>query len=176
MRSLYTGFLNRHQKLLDKRSLKISTCHFFCILWHWYFHLVSSKSIFSFQVTVPTGVKVIMERTYRGIDVALYTPRAKHSQNESGLCTYSGNNTDITHLAWKYRSVLMIGRNGWLHNWYHLCSLVFFSEHVGPVYETHMWWHQTQSFPIDPLRFWIYLFTLSRFLIANLLCAGKFVP
>ena len=56
---------------------------------------------------VPTGIKVIVERNYWGIDVTLYTPRTKRSQDEAGLCTYSGNDRDITHLAWKYRSVLM---------------------------------------------------------------------
>ncbi|XP_074620010.1 uncharacterized protein LOC141878862 isoform X3 [Acropora palmata] len=56
-----------------------------------------------YEVIVPTGIKVIVERNYWGIDVTIYTPRAKHSQNEAGLCTYSGNDGDITHLAWKYR-------------------------------------------------------------------------
>ncbi|XP_015780130.1 PREDICTED: von Willebrand factor D and EGF domain-containing protein-like, partial [Acropora digitifera] len=56
-----------------------------------------------YEVIVPTGVKVTVERNYWGIDVTIYTPRAKHSQNESGLCTYSGNDGDITHLAGKHR-------------------------------------------------------------------------
>ena len=57
-----------------------------------------------------------MERNYWGIDVIIYTPRTKHSQDEAGLCTHSGNDGDITHLAWKYRCVFETGRNGRLNN------------------------------------------------------------
>ena len=54
---------------------------------------------------MPTGIKVIVERNYWGIDVTLYTPRTKLSQDEAGLCTYLGNDWDITHLAGDYRCV-----------------------------------------------------------------------
>ncbi|XP_015751386.1 PREDICTED: von Willebrand factor D and EGF domain-containing protein-like isoform X2 [Acropora digitifera] len=56
-----------------------------------------------YEVIVPTGIKVRVERNYWGIDVHIYTPRTKHSQDEAGLCTYSGNDVYITHHAWKYR-------------------------------------------------------------------------
>ncbi|XP_044176217.1 von Willebrand factor D and EGF domain-containing protein-like isoform X2 [Acropora millepora] len=56
-----------------------------------------------YKVIVPTGITVEVERNYWGIDVTIYTPRAKHSQNELGLCTYSGHAEHITYLAGKYR-------------------------------------------------------------------------
>jgi len=61
---------------------------------------------------VPTGIKVIVERNYWGIDVTLYTPRTKRSQDEAGLCTYSGSYGDLTRVASKYKCVFEIGRNG----------------------------------------------------------------
>ena len=91
-----------------------------------------------------------MERNYWGIDVTIYTPRAEYSQDEAGLCTYSGNDGDITHLAWEHKFVLMINRNAKFNNWYYLCR-IFFPEYVTPVYRTHMWWRQTQI-PVDPLQ------------------------
>lgn len=62
---------------------------------------------------MPSGIKVIVERNYWGIDVIIYTPRTEHSQDESGLCTYKGKvGDDITHLEPQYRCVFMSCWNG----------------------------------------------------------------
>ena len=51
----------------------------------------------SIQVLVPSGIRVVLERNYWGIDVTIYTPRAANRQNEEGLCTYENNrHGDIT--------------------------------------------------------------------------------
>ena len=41
------------------------------------------------QVLFPSGAKVAIFRNYWGIDVNVYTPRAKNIANEMGLCLYN---------------------------------------------------------------------------------------
>ena len=43
------------------------------------------------QVMFPSGAKVTIQRTSWGLDVYLYTPRAKSIANEKGLCLDPGN-------------------------------------------------------------------------------------
>ena len=43
------------------------------------------------QVMFPSGAKVTIQRASWGISVFLYTPRAKNSDNEKGLCLDPGN-------------------------------------------------------------------------------------
>ena len=43
------------------------------------------------QVIVPSGIKVLLERNYWGIDVTVYAPKPKSTKNEEGLCTYDAN-------------------------------------------------------------------------------------
>ena len=38
------------------------------------------------QVLFPSGAKVTIQRTFYGMNVFLYTPRANDSDNEKGLC------------------------------------------------------------------------------------------
>ena len=100
---------NAKQKTETKKRCSFELLHSLSLL----VRVLSSQiCLFSFLVIVPTGIRVIVERNYWGIDVTIYTPRAKYSQDEEGLCTYSGNDGDITHLAWKHRCVLMTNRNG----------------------------------------------------------------
>lgn len=60
----------------------------------------------SIQVIVPSGIKVVLERNYYGIDVTIYTPRATNRQDEEGLCTYEDRHGDITtfgnNLRWVF--------------------------------------------------------------------------
>lgn len=42
----------------------------------------------TFQVLFPSGAKVAIFRNFWGIDVNVYTPRAKNIANEKGLCLY----------------------------------------------------------------------------------------
>ena len=44
-----------------------------------------------FQVMFLTGAKVEISRNAWGIDILLFTPRAKNAANESGLCLDRGN-------------------------------------------------------------------------------------
>ena len=41
------------------------------------------------QVIFPTGIKVVLERNYWGIDVTIYAPQAEKEANEDGLCKYT---------------------------------------------------------------------------------------
>ena len=59
----------------------------------------------SIQVIVPSGIRVVLERNYWGIDVTIYTPRAI---NEEGLCTYEKNqHGDITKFGENLRWVFV---------------------------------------------------------------------
>ncbi|XP_067041983.1 uncharacterized protein [Acropora muricata] len=50
--------------------------------------LQSSVHNAKYQVMFPSGAKVEIQRTYWGLNVYLYTPRAKVASYESGLCIY----------------------------------------------------------------------------------------
>ena len=43
----------------------------------------------------PSGAKVLLTRNYWGLDVQVETPRASDSNNEKGLCLYSGGDINI---------------------------------------------------------------------------------
>jgi len=42
----------------------------------------------------PSGAKVEIQRSYWGMDVAVYTPRAKVPAKESGLCIFPASGQD----------------------------------------------------------------------------------
>ena len=70
------------ERRLDLRS-NVST--YFFILFFFLYHCVV------LQVMFPSGAKVTIERYSWGMDVYLFTPRAKDSANEKGLCLDPGN-------------------------------------------------------------------------------------
>ncbi|XP_067040326.1 neurogenic locus notch homolog protein 1-like [Acropora muricata] len=47
-----------------------------------------------YQVMFPSGAKVEIQRSYWGLNIYLYTPRAKVPSNESGLCIYPPKGQD----------------------------------------------------------------------------------
>lgn len=47
------------------------------------------KCNFSVKVLFPSGAKVEIARNYWGLDVSLFTPRAKDVNNERGLCLHN---------------------------------------------------------------------------------------
>ena len=42
----------------------------------------------------PSGAKVEIQRSYWGMDVAVYTPRARVPAHESGLCLFPASGQD----------------------------------------------------------------------------------
>jgi len=50
--------------------------------------LITMYEFLTFQVLFPSGAKVAIFRNFWGIDVNVYTPRAKNIANEKGLCLY----------------------------------------------------------------------------------------
>ena len=51
---------------------------------------ITMYDFFAFQVLFPSGAKVAIFRNFWGIDVNVYTPRAKNIANEEGLCFTTG--------------------------------------------------------------------------------------
>ncbi|XP_068711982.1 von Willebrand factor D and EGF domain-containing protein-like [Montipora foliosa] len=56
-----------------------------------------------YEVITPTGIKVRLERNYWGIDVTIYAPKTENSGDVAGLCTYKGQDRDISALEPTYR-------------------------------------------------------------------------
>lgn len=66
------------------------------------------------QVMFPSGTKVKIVRTGWGMDVSLFTPRAKNIANEKGLCLEPKNNEDhnsygnrLRYARYSMRSLLL---------------------------------------------------------------------
>ena len=56
------------------------------------------------QVLFPSGVKVTVYRNYYGLNIYLYTPRAKQRANESGLCLYDEQvEPDVNQYGYRFR-------------------------------------------------------------------------
>lgn len=68
--------------------------------------LMNKCDFSSIQIIVPSGIKVVLERNYWGIDVTIYTPRATDPKNEEGLCTYEKDrHGDITKFGDNFKWV-----------------------------------------------------------------------
>ena len=59
----------------------------------------------------PSGAKVEIQRTYWGLNVYLYTPRAKFASNESGLCIYPARGQDANSYGESLRYDVTVLRN-----------------------------------------------------------------
>lgn len=73
-----------------------------CIGW---FLLVDLMTVFFavvVQVMFPSGAKVEMSRNAWGIDVLIFTPRAKFAANESGLCLKPDQDINTFGDQWRY--------------------------------------------------------------------------
>ena len=56
------------------------------------------------QVLFPSGVKVEVYRNDFGLNINLYTPRAKQKVNESGLCLYDEQvQPDVNQYGYRFR-------------------------------------------------------------------------
>ena len=52
----------------------------------------------------PSGVKVTVYRNNYGLNIGLYTPRARHRVSESGLCLYDNRvEPDVNNYGPKFR-------------------------------------------------------------------------
>ena len=90
---------------LSKMAMKISLP--FMLVIH-----VQIDEFLTLQVLFPSGAKVAIFRNYWGIDVNLYTPRAKNIANEMGLCLYDWGQDENTYgNNLRYKNVVKKRRN-----------------------------------------------------------------
>lgn len=54
---------------------------------------------------MPSGIRVILERNYWGIDVTIYAPRTASRNDEEGLCLYRNKalDGDMNTYGYRYR-------------------------------------------------------------------------
>lgn len=59
--------------------------------------LIIADGFLAFQVLFPSGARVTIFRRGHGLDVNVYTPRAKNIANEMGLCVFDGRENENTY-------------------------------------------------------------------------------
>ena len=81
-----------------QQALVRSLC---CLGWFLPFDLMIVLAFF-FQVMFRSGAKLEISRNVWGIDVLLFTPRAKSAANEAGLCLNPDQDLNMFGNKWRY--------------------------------------------------------------------------